>query len=173
MIVIEKSLPGHINQYLPSLSEVLFQTVMTGASVGFVSPFSEEKAAEFWEQDVFPLIESGRVILFIAKVSDKVVGCVLLTLHMMPNQKHRCEVAKLLVHPSYRRKGIARKLMEALLEEAAIEAKSLITLDTRSGDAAEPLYASLGFQVAGIIPDYAQSVEGARLDSTTLMYLKI
>ncbi|WP_202109322.1 MULTISPECIES: hypothetical protein [unclassified Bordetella] len=48
--------------------------------------------------------------------------------------------------------------------------RKLLTLDTRTGDHAEPLYASLGYQHAGVIPQYALEPQGQRYDSTTLMY---
>jgi hypothetical protein len=52
------------------------------------------------------------------------------------------------------------------------EQRSLIVLDTRTGDAAEPLYLSLGFQLAGIIPAYAMSDAGT-LDSTSIMFKQL
>ena len=48
--------------------------------------------------------------------------------------------------------------------------RSLITLDTRTGDAAEPLYKGLGYQIAGIIPGYCRDALSERLDPTTVMY---
>ena len=48
--------------------------------------------------------------------------------------------------------------------------RTLLTLDTRTGDAAEPLYASLGYAVAGVIPGYCRDPFGDQLDPTTIMY---
>jgi hypothetical protein len=48
--------------------------------------------------------------------------------------------------------------------------KSLLTLDTRTGDSAEPLYRDLGFQTAGVIPGYCLDITGQQLDSTTYMF---
>jgi hypothetical protein len=48
--------------------------------------------------------------------------------------------------------------------------RTLLTLDTRTGDSAEPLYASLGYQTAGVIPGYCRHPFEDRLDSTTIMY---
>ena len=63
-------------------------------------------------------------------------------------------MAKLLVHPGQRRQGIARALMQAVEAAARAHGRELLTLDTRSDDHAEPLYLSLGYQVAGRIPGY-------------------
>ncbi|PJN94663.1 GNAT family N-acetyltransferase, partial [Amaricoccus sp. HAR-UPW-R2A-40] len=54
--------------------------------------------------------------------------------------------------------------------EAAARGRSLLTLDTRTGDAAEPLYAGLGFQTAGVIPGYCRDTLSDRMDPTTIMW---
>jgi hypothetical protein len=48
--------------------------------------------------------------------------------------------------------------------------RSLLTLDTRTGDNAEPLYASLGYHTTGIIPGYCLDPFKREFDSTTIMY---
>ncbi|HEX3634314.1 MAG TPA: GNAT family N-acetyltransferase, partial [Paraburkholderia sp.] len=48
--------------------------------------------------------------------------------------------------------------------------RSLLTLDTRTGDKAEPLYAALGYQTVGVIPQFCRDTQEERLDSTTIMY---
>jgi len=88
----------------------------------------------------------------------------------MPNQRHRAEVRKLLVHPDARRRGIARALMAAIERRARHLGRSLLTLDTRTGDGAERLYASLGYETAGVIPGFARDTTEDRLDATTIMY---
>ena len=45
---------------------------------------------------------------------SRIVGTVQLDLAVPPNQRHRAEVVKILVHPTARRRGIARALMVAL-----------------------------------------------------------
>ena len=52
--------------------------------------------------------------------------------------------------------------------------RSLITLDTRTGDRAEPLYASLGYVTVGVIPGFSRDSHDAhRLDGTTIMYKQL
>jgi ribosomal protein S18 acetylase RimI-like enzyme len=74
------------------------------------------------------------------------------------------------VHPDFRRLGLAKALMAELERQAGERGRSLLTLDTRTGDKAEPLYASLGYTTAGIIPGYCRDPFQGNLDSTTLMY---
>jgi GNAT superfamily N-acetyltransferase len=78
-------------------------------------------------------------------------------------------VAKLLVHPEARRLGVARSLMCAVEQVAREEGRTLLTLDTVTGGAAEPLYHSLGYAVAGVIPRYAKAAAGPELESTTVI----
>jgi ribosomal protein S18 acetylase RimI-like enzyme len=87
-----------------------------------------------------------------------------------PNQPHRAEVAKLLVAPAARRQGVARALMRQAEAVAQAAGRSLLTLDTRAGDAAEPLYRALGWQEAGRIPGYALDAAGVAHD--TLFFWK-
>ena len=88
--------------------------------------------------------------------SSRVTGCfsrlsptatwstVQVILELPPNQPHHGEIAKLLVHRSARKRGIAQLLMEHAEAEARAEGKSLLVLDTVTGDAAERLYADSG-----------------------------
>jgi hypothetical protein len=63
--------------------------------------------------------------------------------------------------------------MLALEAHAKSLGKTLITLDTRTGDKAETLYASVGFQRAGVIPNYAYDPDGRAKHGTTYMYKEI
>ena len=47
--------------------------------------------------------------------------------------------------------------------------RSLLVLDTRVGDSAEPLYRSLGWICSGVIPQYARNGEGG-LDGSAFYY---
>ncbi|MBE9635257.1 GNAT family N-acetyltransferase [Salipiger mangrovisoli] len=159
-----------IRDHLRDLADILTACVADGASVGFVMPFAAEEALAFW-QGLIPEIESGGRILFGAFEGERMVGTVSLALAGMPNQTHRAEISKMLVHPAFRRCGLARALVEALLLRAGGLGRDLITLDTRTGDAAQQLYASCGFLPAGEIPGYALAPEGAaRRDATLFMY---
>ena len=80
------------------------------------------------------------------------VGTVQVILALPPNQPHRAEIAKLLVHRSARRRGIAQLLMERAESEARAEGKSLLVLDAVTGGEAARLYERLGWTRVGEIP---------------------
>lgn len=153
---------------------LLHACVHAGASVNFVLPFPPEEAAAFWRVTVLPAVRKGTRIVWTAEMAGRVVGSVQLDHDTPPNQPHRAEVTKLLVHPDFRRRGIARALMGALEHHAAIQGRKLITLDTRTGDSAEPLYVSLGFTSVGVIPAYSRDpFDAGRFDATTIMYKRL
>jgi ribosomal protein S18 acetylase RimI-like enzyme len=90
-----------------------------------------------------------------------------------PNQPHRAEVLKLLVHPDARRRGIARSLMVALEGLARENGWTLLTLDTWTGQAGEGLYRSLGYTVVGAIPRFARGSTTPELEPATIMYKEL
>src|SRR5690606_12955012 len=119
---------------------------------------------------VFPEVRAGRRKLLIAMLDGEIAGSVQLIVALPPNQPHRCEVAKMMVAPAARRRGIGAALMQALDAEARAASKRLITLDTRTGDSAEPLYRAAGFVEAGVIPGFAFDPDGEAVHATTYMY---
>ena len=162
-----------IEANLAALSRILIDSVAGGAAISFMAPLSQAEAERFWMNDVRPQVEAGHRSLFGAWHDGEIVGTVQLLTAMPPNQPHRCEIAKMVVHPQVRRLGIGRALMDRALARARELGKTLVTLDTRTGDAAEPLYASIGFEVAGIIPDFAFDPDGRAKHGTTYMYRRI
>jgi GNAT superfamily N-acetyltransferase len=161
---------GDVNLVLDGLAELLHATVHDGASVGFVLPFTVGEARALWSERVLPAVRARERRVLLARLEGRIVGTVQLVLDTMPNQRHRADVAKLLVHPKARRRGIARELMERLEGMAREEGRTLLTLDTRTGDAAEPLYLAMGYRAAGVIPGYARGPAGPELEATTFMY---
>jgi GNAT superfamily N-acetyltransferase len=156
-------------QHLDAIAEILHACVHDGANVGFVMPFDLKQARAFWVQKIAPgLIANTRVVLA-AKVGDQVAGTVQLNLDTPPNQPHRADVSKLLVHPKYRMLGVGRALMRQIESYGLGAGRRLLTLDTAT-DIAEKLYLSLGYERAGHIPGYAREPNEERFVGTTIMY---
>lgn len=154
--------------YLDQLVVLLQACVQEGASIGFLRPCSDAQALHFWQQTDAALASGARRLL-LACDQQGVTGAVQVVLAMPDNGQHRAEIAKLMVHPHARRRGLARRLMQQAEQVAREEHRKLIVLDTRSGDAAENLYLSLGYQKAGQIPGYALSSDG-HYTATSFLY---
>jgi GNAT superfamily N-acetyltransferase len=162
-----RSLDGLID----GLASVLRDAVEGGASVGFVTPFSESDAAEWW-RSISADIKSRKVILLVARDRDRIVGTVQLRLALLPNSRHRAEVAKLLVHRAARGRGIGRRLLAAIEDVARREGRTLLVLDTISGSDADHLYRALGWTEVGSVPNYAGMPDGT-LAPTTIFYREL
>jgi ribosomal protein S18 acetylase RimI-like enzyme len=155
------------------LADILRAVVYDGAGVSFVVPFSMDDARAFWTGQVLPGVRAGTRRVLVARSGGRIVGTVQIDLAVPPNQRHRAEVVKLLVHPSARRQGIARALMVALEAVAQADGRTLLTLDTWTGRAAEKLYQSLGYTTVGVIPRYARGSLTPELEPATFMYKEL
>lgn len=158
---------------LDALAEILHDSVQHGASVNFVKPFAMEQARAFWQRQL-PGLRDGSALLFVARGDDgRLLGTVMLGMDTPPNQKHRADVKKLLVHSRARRQGLGRRLMQAAEAEARRRGLTLLTLDTEHGSAAEPLYHGLGYTLLGILPGYALAADGTALQPCAFFYKSI
>jgi GNAT superfamily N-acetyltransferase len=160
--------PEEVRAAVPDLARLLRACVEDGAGIGFVLPLPQEKAEAFW-QGRLPTLEVGEAFLMVARAGEEIAGVVMLVPAPQDNGRHRAEVAKLMVHPDHRRKGLARALMAAVDGLALSLGRWLLVLDTVTGDRAEKLYPTCGYQKVGVIPDYALGSHGA-LDATTVFY---
>ena len=165
--------PGSVDRDLDMLADVLRAVVYVGAGVSFVVPFSIDDARAFWRDRILPAVRAGTCRVLVARSDARIVGTVCLEKPWPPNQPHRAEVAKLLVHPEFRRRGIARALMVALESMAVSDGRTLLTLDTWTGGYAESLYRSLGWVTVGVIPRFARGSTAAGLEPTTIMYKEL
>jgi GNAT superfamily N-acetyltransferase len=155
---------------LDELAALLHACVEDGASINFIHPYSLDDARRFWAGKVLPRVGVGGLTVLAAEQDGRIVGSVQLDCDTPPNQAHRADVKKLLVHPAFQRRGIGRRLMAEIEAAARRLGRSLLTLDTRSGDKGEPLYLSVGFIAAGTIPAYSRDARIDRLDAATFMY---
>ena len=149
---------------MPGLTDVLLDCVEGGASVSFMAPLDRATAEGFW-RDVVAGVERGERLLLVAEDGEGVLGTVQLVVAQPPNQPHRADLSKMLVHRRARRRGVGAALMRAAEEAARAAGKTLLVLDTASPDA-ERLYERAGWVKVGIIPNYALWPQGGLCDTT-------
>lgn len=161
-VTIERveSASGDIVQELASL---LVDAVESGAGISFMAGLRVEEAAAWWRQALSSA--TSRTVVLVARDEAGVVGTVQLQPAWPPNQPHRADVAKLIVHRRGRRRGIARALMEELERQARQQRFTLLVLDTCKGTAAERLYATLGWTRVGEVPGFAFNPDGTLCDT--------
>ncbi|MBR0894977.1 GNAT family N-acetyltransferase [Bradyrhizobium tropiciagri] len=152
-----------------ALSELLIETVASGGSVSFMHPLSPDDANAFWQDSLGTAARGERIVLG-AFDGDDLIGTVTLLLKLPPNQPHRAEIAKMMTRVSHRHRGAATALLRAAEQLAIEHGRTLLVLDTAVDEGAAPLYERSGFQLSGIIPDYALKPHGGL--TGTMIYWK-
>lgn len=163
-ISVERLRPPGSPADLRDLGGLLIEAVESGAAVSFLLPLETAQAEVWWQRtlaDAHP-----RAIFLVARDAGGVVGTVQVQPAWAPNQSHRGEIVKLLVHSRARRIGLAGRLMNEIEAEARSAGYRLLTLDTKRGDPAEQLYRKLGWNELGMIPRYAMNPDGTPHDAT-------
>lgn len=168
-VTVRRLGPDEAAAAVPALAGVLRDCVDGGASVGFMHPLTAERAEGFWRTVAAAVARNERALLVAEDRDGRLLGTVQLVLGLPENQPHRAEVAKMLVHGTARRRGVARRLLGAVERTALAEGRTLLVLDAvTDGDAAR-LYAAAGWQRVGDVPRYALMPDGA-FCSTTFFY---
>lgn len=153
---------------LEQLADVLVDCVEGGASVGFMLPLPRESARAFWHS-IASAVAKGERALLVAEDESGICGTAQLVLASPPNQPHRADVSKVLVHRRARRSGLGAALMRAIEATARECGRNLLVLDTVTGSDAQRLYEALGWTRVGDIPRYAFMPTGEPC-STTYYY---
>jgi GNAT superfamily N-acetyltransferase len=155
---------------LRQLSDVLLDAVDDGAGISFMQGLTAAEANAWWRTVISAA--TPRTAILVARDEIGIVGTVQLQPAWAPNQPHRADVAKLIVHRRGRGRGIARALMDALEQHARDQGFTLLLLDTCKGGAAERLYASMGWVRVGEVPRFALNADGSWCD-TVFFYKKL
>jgi ribosomal protein S18 acetylase RimI-like enzyme len=156
-------------QVITELADLLIETVANGGSVSFMHPLDPRTAMVFWEASLAAAARGERIVLG-AIDNGVLIGTVTLLLDCPPNQPHRAEIAKLMTRVDRRGQGVAHALMLEAERIAVDRGRTLLNLDTAVEDGAARLYEKLGFQKAGVIPDYALKPHGGL--TGTIIYWK-
>jgi len=168
MISIETLDAGAAARHAPALAEVLVDCVVNGASVSFMNPYGQADGEAFFRR-VADSVAAGDTVLVAAFLGERIIGTAQLGLDMPPNQPHRAEVKKMLVHSDGRRQGIAGSMLRRVEEEALKRGRTLLILDTGSEEARR-VYERGGWSRFGFVPDFALLPDGGFCDTT--FYLK-
>ncbi len=118
------------------------EEIMTIERASFSYPWS----AQFFLQEL--KVPCARSLL--AVVGGKTIGYIIYWL--LPSE---VDIHNLAVHPAYRRRGVGRSLLQAVIDEAKHHISSRVTLEVRkSNEEARRLYQSLGFVAQGVRKGY-------------------
>ena len=170
-MVIERLVSPRGEADLRALAQLLVDAVDSGAAVSFVAPLTVEAATDWWRGTI--AAAHPRAIFLVARDADGIVGTVQLHPAWAPNQPHRAEIAKLLVHRRARRSGLGSRLMHEIENAARQAGFTLLTLDAKRGAAADDLYRRLGWTAVGAIPAYAVDPDGITPHDAIIFYKQL
>jgi ribosomal protein S18 acetylase RimI-like enzyme len=170
-ILIEALDAAAARDAVPALAAILHDAVSGGASVSFMAETTHAEMTGFW-QGVAADVAAGTTTLLVARQAARIVGTVQVQFVGKPNQPHRAEIAKMLVHSKARRRGIGERLMRAAEDVARQAGRTLLCLDTDDAGAARRLYGRLGWVEIGTIPGFALYPDG-RTGGATFFYKQI
>jgi len=153
--------PINLSRDLPQVVELLnvaFRPAMQaeGRAPGMTRLSAHPGWVARWQQ-----WRQGVVPGFVWEENGRIVGNV----SLLPTRRlGRFIVANVAVHPDYRRRGIARALMEAVLDTVESHGAQVVVLQVRhDNDGAIRLYRSLGFYVVGSMTSWEASYAQVRL----------
>ncbi len=146
-----------------ALAALLVDAVDSGAAVSFLAPLTLDASEEWWRSTLSSA--HPKAIFLVARDAQGIAGTVQLHPAWAPNQPHRAEIAKLIVHRRARGGGLGRQLMIAVEDAARTAGFGLLTLDAKRGAAAETLYRRMEWVEAGTIPRFAFDSDGTPHDA--------
>jgi len=160
--------PDDAEDRIDDLIAILMDCVSGGSSIGFMEGLTEDECRTFWLSCIASAKQGHREIHGFEH-DRTLVGTVQLITAMPPNQPHRAEISKMLVHREARRQGLGEKLLAFAEDRAREYQKTLLVLDTLTGTPAYRMYQKAGWHIVGEIPDYAALPDGP-LRPTTIFY---
>ncbi|KAJ7168731.1 acetyltransferase [Mycena filopes] len=160
-IIFDPANPRHI-ALIPAFADVHIACIEIDHTIAtFTPPLKRDVIIEWWKERVADAIKGSRIIFMVLANDDagqeQLAGYVVLYRPLWETGPFRGVVEKLLVSPNFRRRGVARKLMEKLETEGKIRGQTLLTLDTEQHSPAEKVYPKFGYNLLGIVPKYGIS----------------
>lgn len=105
------------------------------------------------EKSVKHMQDNGNWTYLVAEVKGKVVGTIYLEVKTNNLKKHIGELYSIVVSEEYRKMGIAKMMIEKVIEIAKEKKLEYLILSVRKGTIADMVYPKLGFIKYGELPN--------------------
>lgn len=170
MIAISSLRTADCEALVPDLVRLTLDAVESGASIGWEAPLDPDDAARYWDARI-ARFDGDECALFAAFAGDDLVGAVQRERGRFPTIRHRAEVTQLMVLRAWRRRGIARALLDELEDDAFARGIELLALEVPPGGAVDALCRACGYERSGVIPYALKHADGTVADTT--VYCKL
>jgi GNAT superfamily N-acetyltransferase len=158
--------PQESPNLVPTLVNLLIETVAGGAALGFLPPVEPADARHYWLSLTPDLWAESRLLIG-AFCDGRIIGSGQLVLPSLPNARHRVELQKLFLSRAFRGHEVGQRLMVALHDAARRHGRWLVLLHARR-PVADRFYRPLGYQEVGVVPGYSLGTSGEDIDSVAL-----
>lgn len=128
--------------------------VADGAALGWLDPPNEDEVSALLTE-ILAAVSAGNAALKAAYLDDVLAGLGYWTRYQRATHWPHADLEKLAVAPSAQGRGIGRRLIVALVDDARAAGIEVLTLDCRADNTnAQHLYRSLGFTEYGRLRDF-------------------
>jgi ribosomal protein S18 acetylase RimI-like enzyme len=134
--------------------------VSDGGTLGYARPLQPHEADSLVGALRRRVID-GEAHVLLGRSAGTPVMMAVLSLNEMHNCRHRAELSKGIVHPSFRGTRLVELALGKIVERAELLGVEQLVLDVREDSRAHRLWKRFGFATYGVLEDYA------RLDGTS------
>lgn len=126
-------------------------------TIGFAEPLNKIDGMAMMQELSDSLASAKKYLMLVRdKITDAIVGQLILTPSHLPNCRHVAEISRVFVHPRMRAPQIITEGMREVLRQCMRRGIDVLTLDVRADTRIHRLWESLGFETVGCYPDYAR-----------------
>ncbi|TGJ80369.1 hypothetical protein E0Z10_g8392 [Xylaria hypoxylon] len=138
----------------------------------FLPPLNNDKLLAYWRERIADVSAGARLIVIqldeskpgTAAKGTELKGMVMLSIPQIETFAHQGHIEKLMVSPTFRRRGAAKAMIQLLEREAVDRGRKLMLLSIQVGSPAEKIYPKLGYIEHGRVPGYSMSPSGNLVD---------
>jgi ribosomal protein S18 acetylase RimI-like enzyme len=136
------------------IARVVTAVTAEGGAVGWQGVPSGPEIAG-WLEAILAAVGADQTRLAVVAVAGRIEALGRWDRHRKQTVAMNADVQQVMVHPDARGGGLARRLVRALVADAAAHGVEVLTLDVRGNNhAAMALYEACGFAVCGRYPDF-------------------
>ncbi|RYF49297.1 MAG: GNAT family N-acetyltransferase [Comamonadaceae bacterium] len=126
-----------------------------GGTLGYANPLLPSEVDSF-AAELERKVRGDEAHVLVGRANGAPVMMVVLSLNRIHNCRHRAELSKGVVHPSFRGTRLVELALKKIVERAELLDVEQLVLDVREDSRAHALWKHFGFATYGVLEDYAR-----------------
>lgn len=149
------SWPADVEPYRADLGAMLADSVADDGILGYAEAPSEQQRSAFAD-GLQQACTDGSGHVLVGRDDEGVAAMVAVRTNGMPNCRHLAEVSKAYLAPRVRGSRTVFELAREVCAKAAELGVDVLVIDVREGSKAHKVWARMGFETFGVLPDYSR-----------------